>query len=197
MFKCYLLQQKLLQKILQKVFISTKFTQYKTSRTLNINRFGISDNKNIAKLFSKYDLFFLDQADFSSDRKIILTITINLLPLYLSNFSLPYFCVQPSKQSTPRIFFLPPFSQFRLRQGTRELGSHVKTDTVLISSLLPFFIQARKIVVLQVVVSDEDACSRNGKPSNPPSLILSTYCRYFYTLLIPLQALTFSWKPVA
>ena len=187
----------MLQKILQKVLISTKFTQYKTSRTLNINRFGVADNKNIGKLFSKYDLFFLDQADFRSDRKIILTITINLLPLYLSNFSLPYFCVQPSKQSTPRIFFLPPFSQFRLRQGTRELGSHVRTDTVLLSSLLPFLIQARKIVVLQVVVSDEDACNQNGKPSNPPSLILLTYCRYFHTLLIPLQALTFSWRPVA
>ena len=41
----------------------------------------------------------------------------------------------------------------------------------------PFFIaQAQKVGVLQVVVSDEDACNRNDKQSNPPSLIPSTYC---------------------
>ena len=50
--------------------------------------------------------------------------------------------------------------------------------------------QAKKIGVLQVVVSDEDACKRNGKPFNPPSLIPSTSCHYFHTLLIPSQQLT-------
>ena len=57
--------------------------------------------------------------------------------------------------------------------------------------------QAQKIDVLQVVVSNEDACNRNGKLSSPPLIIPSTYCHYFHTLLIPSQELTFSWKPVA
>ena len=48
--------------------------------------------------------------------------------------------------------------------------------------------QAQKVGVLQVVVSDEDVCNWNSKPSNPPSLIPSLlYCHYFYTLLIPSQ----------
>ena len=69
--------------------------------------------------------------------KIILTITTNSFSLYLSSF-LPFsFCVQPSQQSAPKIISLCQlFSQFRLSQGTRELGSLVSTDTVLIS---PFF----------------------------------------------------------
>ena len=51
--------------------------------------------------------------------------------------------------------------------------------------------QAQKIGVLQVVVSDADACSLNDKLSNPPSLILSAYFHYFHTLLIPSQELKF------
>ena len=51
--------------------------------------------------------------------------------------------------------------------------------------------QAQKTCLLQVVVSDEDACDQDGKPSNPPSLILSTYCHYSYTLLIQSQEITF------
>ena len=51
--------------------------------------------------------------------------------------------------------------------------------------------QAQKTCVLQVVVSDEDTCDQNGKPSDAPSFILSTYCHYFYTLLIPSQELIF------
>ena len=53
---------------------------------------------------------------------------------HVGNFSPLSFCVQLSQQSTPKILFLTqPFSQFRLRQGTRELGSLVRTDAVLIS----------------------------------------------------------------
>ena len=33
--------------------------------------------------------------------------------------------------------------------------------------------QSHKIGVLQVVVSDEDVCNWNGKPSHPPSHILN------------------------
>ena len=51
--------------------------------------------------------------------------------------------------------------------------------------------QAQKIGVLQVAVSNEDACNWNGKPFNPPYFILSAYCNYVHTLLIPSQELTF------
>ena len=57
----------MLRKILEKVFITKKFTQYKTSRTLKIDVFEIPDNKNIEKLFSKYELVFLDQTNSNSD----------------------------------------------------------------------------------------------------------------------------------
>ena len=51
--------------------------------------------------------------------------------------------------------------------------------------------QTQNIGVLHiVVVSDEDACNRNDKLSNPLSLIPSTYCHYFNTQLIPSQQLT-------
>ena len=51
-------------------------------------------------------------------------------------FHLPSFYRQPSQKSTPKTSSLPQtFIQFRLRQRTRELGSLVRTDTVLISSL--------------------------------------------------------------
>ena len=58
--------------------------------------------------------------------------------------------------------------------------------------------QAQKDGVLQVVVSDKDDTSnRNDKTYNPSSLIPSTYCHYFHTLLIPSQKLTFLWKLVS
>ena len=62
----------------------------------------------------------------------------------------------------------------------------MRTDTVLTGLTIPDCDQpqAHKIGVLKVAVSDEDACNRNGKPSNLPSLIPSTYCHYFHTLLI-------------
>ena len=40
-------QQKMLRKILEKVFITKNFTQCKTSRTLKIDLFEIPDDKNI------------------------------------------------------------------------------------------------------------------------------------------------------
>ena len=50
-----------------KVFITQKFTHYKTSRTLKFDVFKIPDNKIIGKLFLKYALVFLDQANSSSN----------------------------------------------------------------------------------------------------------------------------------
>ena len=53
MFKYYLPQQK--------VLTSNKFTQCKTSRTLQIGVFEIQDKENIRNLFSEYELLFLNQ----------------------------------------------------------------------------------------------------------------------------------------
>ena len=47
---------------IEKVFITEKFNQCKTSRTLNINVFELPDIKKIGKLFSKYKLLFLDNS---------------------------------------------------------------------------------------------------------------------------------------
>ena len=60
-FKYYLPKQKVLRKILEKVFVNKKFTQHKTSRSLQINGFEMPYNKNIG------ELLFLDQANSSSD----------------------------------------------------------------------------------------------------------------------------------
>ena len=59
----------MLRKILVKFFITNKITKCKTSCSLKFNVFEIADNKNIAKLFSKYELFLLYQANFSSNLK--------------------------------------------------------------------------------------------------------------------------------
>ena len=61
----------MLQKILEKIFFTKKFTQCKILRTL-IDVFKIQDNKNNGKLCSKYELLFLDQANSSSDSSEIL-----------------------------------------------------------------------------------------------------------------------------
>ena len=45
------------------VFITQKFTHYKTSRTLKPDAFKIPDNQSIGKLFSKYELLFLNEAN--------------------------------------------------------------------------------------------------------------------------------------
>ena len=66
--------------------------------------------------------------------KSIRTIPLTLPPLYRSNFSPTYFCVQPSEQSTSKIFSVHDlFSQFRLRQRTTELWSLVSKYTALTS----------------------------------------------------------------
>ena len=53
-----MLQQKVFCKILEKLFITKKFTQFKTSHTLQIYGLEIPDDKNIGKLFLKYELLF-------------------------------------------------------------------------------------------------------------------------------------------
>ena len=76
------------------VFIIKKFTQCETLHTLKIDLFEIPDNKNIGKLFSKFELLFLDQANSRSDpsqtlmlRFPIFTATLSPSPSH-SNFTL-------------------------------------------------------------------------------------------------------------
>ena len=59
---------------MEKVFVNKKFTQWKTSGTLQIDVFEIPDIKNIGKLFSKNELLFLDQANSNSDLSQILAL---------------------------------------------------------------------------------------------------------------------------
>ena len=146
--------------------------------------------------------------------KIIHTNPINTTFLYTSTvFHLTIFVHNHPSNLHQRYFpYLSHLANLGCILGTRELESLATTDIVWIS---PFFLkvwtvitgltitdslfgQALNIGVLQVVVSNEDdACNRNDKPFNPPSLIPSNYCHYFYTLLIPSQKLIFLWKPVA
>ena len=79
-----LIQQKVLRKILEKVFITTKCTQRKTLHTLKADVFELTENKNIEKLFSKYDLFSLDQANLGSDPSQILIIQYPISTAFLS-----------------------------------------------------------------------------------------------------------------
>ena len=97
--------------------------------------------------------------------------------------------------------FPQTFCQFRLRQGTRELWSIVRTDTVLIS---PFFLKVWTVIAGLTHNTDSLSIrlkkliySSCDKPSNPYPLIPSTYFHYFHIQLIPPQELTFSWKPAA
>ena len=61
----------MLRKTLEEVFIFKKPTQCKTSHTIETD-FDLPDTRNIEKLFSKYEMFFLDQLNFSSDLSKIL-----------------------------------------------------------------------------------------------------------------------------
>ena len=71
---------------MDKVFIDKKFTQCKKKLlTLKIDVFEIPDNKNIGIIFSNYELFYLDQANSSSDSSQIL-----ILSSFIPRGSLPY-----------------------------------------------------------------------------------------------------------
>ena len=97
-----------------------------------------------------------------------------ILPVSIPQQFFTSLCAQPSQQFTPKMFYLPQsFRQFRLRQQTRELGSLLRTDTVLISLFCPsmgsdnrahdseFFIaQIQKIYTLQVWQAIQSTVSR-------------------------------------
>ena len=56
------------------VFITTKCIQRKTLPLLKTDVFKLLDDKNIGKLFSKYELLSLDQVNFISDPSQIVTL---------------------------------------------------------------------------------------------------------------------------
>ena len=91
--------------------------------------------KSVPLLHSIFILLFLSYFLTKSS----LQSTLALLPLCLNNISPPYFCVQPSQQSIPKICsLLQPFSKFWFHQRTKELWILVRNDFVLMS---PFFLK--------------------------------------------------------
>ena len=104
-------------------FIITALLVYTTTSSISTKNPFLDFTHFFTSLFHSY-----------SFPKSSLQFPLKLSSTIPSNFSPPCFCVQLSQQSTPKILSLPyPFSQFRLREGTRKLGSLMRTDTVLIS----------------------------------------------------------------
>ena len=100
----------MLRKTLAKVFITNKFTQCKTSRILKIDVFKITDDKNIGKLFSKYELLLLDQVNSGSDPSNIDT-TIpyawSVPQSSLCSSLSGLFCPTPFNQTPPKVLDMP------------------------------------------------------------------------------------------
>ena len=128
--------------------------------------------------------------------KIILTIPTNTPFLYAAAiFHLPVFAYNDLSNLNQKHFL------YLIRLTNSQCVKVQRSYRVLIS---PFFLkvwtaiagltvhitQAQKIGMLQAVVSDEDACNWNGKPSNPPFLIPSIQS-LIHTLQIPSQDLAF------
>ena len=95
------------RKILERVFITKKFTQCKTSRTLKIDLFETPDNKNIGKLFSRYEIF--------SWTKLILVL-IHLKYWYY-NFPIPRLSLPPSPSQSN----FTQANQNRLQQNPHDV----------------------------------------------------------------------------
>ena len=112
-------QQKVPRKKLEKFFIIKKCTQYKTSHTLKFYLFELPDNKHFGKLFSKYEVLFLDQSNFSSNPFQILILQYpiprdsppplpSLLNFILANWH-PSWKQNSSCFSLAFLFYLTPF----------------------------------------------------------------------------------------
>ena len=137
-------------------------------------------------------------------RKIILTIptktpffytlaTFHFPTIYIKTFC-PASAIQPMQASPKDQGAREPCEDqhcFNLSLLSQSLDSDNRAHNQLV-----LIAQAQKIGVLQLVASDQNACNWNGKPSNPLSLISSTYCHCFHTLLIPSQELKLHQKPV-
>ena len=134
----------MLWRILQ-VFMTKKCTHCKTSRTLRIDVFEIPDGKNIGKLFSKYKLLFLDQANSSSHPSQILIrqfpIPTGSLPHSPSNFCLVNW--NPSSNNPHLVlhwfpYFVLPHLTMRHHTSIRYAKSYAKPNW---SNLLSSYIQ--------------------------------------------------------
>ena len=128
----------MLRKILYKVFINKKFVQcIKTLRTLKIDVFKIPGNKNIGISFSNYGLFYLDQANSSSDPSQIL-----ILRFFIPRGSLPY--SRSLSNFTLANWNLHQFSYFLLLHSTTRtirIGYTKPNDKPIQSNLLSSSIQ--------------------------------------------------------
>ena len=128
----------MLRKILYKVFINKKFVQcIKTLRTLKIDVFKIPGNKNIGISFSNYELFYLDQANSSSDPSQIL-----ILRFFIPRGSLPY--SRSLSNFTLANWNLHQFSYFLLLHSTTRtirIGYTKPNDKPTQSNLLSSSIQ--------------------------------------------------------
>ena len=98
------IQQKVLRKILEKIFITKKCIQCKTSHALWIDVFELPDNKNIGKFFSKNEIFFLDHVHYSFDSSQIL-----IIQYPIPRACLPSFKFQPGQL---KLFFNTIFNMF-------------------------------------------------------------------------------------
>ena len=142
--------------------------------------------------------------------RIIFAVPTNSLFLYTSTILhlLIFGYSHPNNLHQKYFSYLSHLANSGCANGPGGLGVYhcLRTNTVLIS---PFFLKVWTLItgltitdslslrlrIFEVVVSDEVVCNQNHKLSNPPSLLASTYCNYFRTLLIPSQEPTFSWEP--
>ena len=132
----------MLEKILEKIFITKKFTQCKTSCTLKIDVIKIPQNKNIVKLFSKYEPLFSDQANSSFDRSQILILQFAMPSAFLSsslskfppNFTLanwkPYSTQFSSCFSSVSVFCLNLFDH--MSPQVFDISNHMPSQSSLL-----------------------------------------------------------------
>ena len=136
----------MLRKILEKVFINKIFNQWKTSSTIKIDVYEIPDNKNIVKLFSKYEPLFFNHS--ISDPSQILTLQFPTpgasLPVSpsMSNFILanlsPSSTQYLSCSSSVSLFFLTSFDQ--TPPQVLDIPKHVPNQSNVLSSYVQIII---------------------------------------------------------
>ena len=192
-FKIYsnhLPQQKVLRKILKKVFITKKFTKCKSSRTLKIDVFEIPDKQNIGKLFLKYYLLFLDQANPNSVPSQILILwcpkpRASLLPSpSLSNFTLGYWnhpSTQSSSCSSSVSLFCP--TQFNHMPATTKIGYTKPYGKLSQSNLSSSCVQIVMLYVSNTLpmkkLSRATSLSKLYNPLNNNSIFNTKYVEFF------------------
>ena len=123
--------------------------------------------------------------------KIILTISTNTPCLYTSAI---FHLSHTSRTTVPTIYtknvlatsVISPIQVTSTDQRAREPSEEVWAVITGLTITNSLSLRFRKFI----------HC-RCGKPTNPLSLVLSTYCHYFHILLIPPRELIFPYKPVA